>query len=94
MNGIDAGGAILLLVDFLFGVLAGVVGSVARASTHEDRRTSLTGAAPDPGSAGARALHGVYVRGTGWETDVLRGERPADGVVPDTPNEGRRGDRL
>lgn len=91
MNGIDAGGTILLLVDFLFGVLAGVAGSAARASGHEDRRRSLTAAAPDPGCAGARVLNGVHVCGTGWESEVLRGERRPASVTPD----GRRnGDRL
>ena len=97
MNGIDAGTTILLLVDFLFGVLAGIVGTAARASVHEDRRWSLTGTAPDPSCEGTRVLHGVGVSGVGWQSEVRRGERPADmpaRAARPAPDGRPRGDRL
>ena len=72
MNGIGAGSSILLLVDFLFGVTFGVIGSASLASRREDYDYSLTHAPPDPVSDGARVIYGVYTRGSGpqgQETD-------------------------
>jgi hypothetical protein len=52
--------AVALLVDFFLGVTCGVVGGAAHGSRREDRGYTMLGAAPDPVSAGARILHGVY----------------------------------
>lgn len=74
---------ITLLVDFLFGVMFGVVGSASIASRQEDFDYSLTHAPPDPLCGGVRVIHGVYTRG-GSVSDATRpwsrrdDDRPGD----------------
>jgi hypothetical protein len=48
-----------LLIDFLFGITFGVVGSAVYGSR---RGALLVPAADDPLSAGARVIYGVYTR--------------------------------
>jgi hypothetical protein len=57
---ISAAWAIVLLIDFLFGITFGVVGG----AVHGSRRGALlVPAADDLRSAGARVIHGVWTRG-------------------------------
>lgn len=63
--------AYLILVVFLGGVTLGVVAMVAVAVRREDRRYSLSGAAPGAAARGARFLTrfggtGSYHRPRGW----------------------------
>ena len=64
--------AIALLIDFLFGVTFGVVGSASLVSRREDRNYSLVHAPPDPLCDGVRAIQGVYTRGDRWVCDARR----------------------
>lgn len=59
MNAIEQLAALLLLIDFLFGIAIGVVGG---ASFGSRRGVLMWPAANDPVSAGARVIYGVYVR--------------------------------
>jgi hypothetical protein len=83
MSFIEQLSAITLFVDFLFGVMFGVVGSASLASRREDFDYSLTHAPPDPLCDGVRGIHGVYTRG-GSVTDPPRhsahakDDRPGD----------------
>jgi hypothetical protein len=70
--------AVMILVDFLFGVLFGVVGSASLASRREDRDYSLLHAPQDPLCDGARVIHGVYVRGDGFVSNARRQLAHAD----------------
>ena len=63
MGGIGVGVAILLLIAFIAGVVAGLVVVVSVASRREDRLFTLTGAAPGTACKGARVLVGASVRG-------------------------------
>jgi hypothetical protein len=54
--------AIILLVDYLFGLTFGVVGGVVLGSIRENRRMSLLEQAPDPVSAGARVFFNLVTR--------------------------------
>jgi hypothetical protein len=57
---ISAAWAIVLLIDFLFGITFGVVGG----AVHGSRRGALlVPAADDLRSVGARVIHGVWTRG-------------------------------
>jgi hypothetical protein len=57
---ISAVWAIVLLIDFLFGITFGVVGG----AVHGSRRGALlVSAADDLRSAGARVIYGVWTRG-------------------------------
>ena len=84
MGFIEQMSAIALLIDFLFGVTFGVVGSASLASRREDRLYSLVHAPPDPLCDGARVIQGVYTRGDSWVSDTRRaaplgdGDRPGD----------------
>lgn len=62
MNGGVAAEVIAILAMFLTGVALGVVLIVAAAIKREDKKGSLTGAAPDVVSRGARVLTGVGSR--------------------------------
>ena len=73
MSFIEQLSAIAFLVDFLFGVMFGVVGSASFASRREGRCYSLPQAPPDPLCDGGRVIHGVCIRGDGWVSDALRG---------------------
>jgi hypothetical protein len=72
MSFIEQLSAIALLIDFLFGVTFGVVGSASLASRREDRDYSLVHAPPDPLCDGARVIQSVYTRGDSWVSDVRR----------------------
>lgn len=65
--------AIILLIDFLVGLVCGVAGGAIHGSKCEDRERTLLGAAPDPFSAGARVLYGLYTRDDGYLQSLLTG---------------------
>jgi hypothetical protein len=68
MSSIQAAHAIEILATFLGGITLGVVVIVSRAIKREDRRRSLTGAAPDLAARGARILVRYGSRGNRvWE---------------------------
>ena len=79
MNFVEQFTAITLLIDFLFGVTCGVIGSATHGSRREDRGYTLLGAAPDPVSAGARVLHGVYTSADEYMMGLLPGGGKAGG---------------
>jgi len=79
MSFIEQLSAIALLIDFLFGVTFGVVGSSSLASRREDRDYSLVHAPPDPLCAGARVIQGVYICGDHWMSDSRGGAAHGDG---------------
>lgn len=79
MNFVEQLTAITLLIDFLFGVTCGVIGSAVHGSRREDRGYTLLGAAPDPVSAGTRVLHGVYTSADEYMMGLLPGGGEADG---------------
>jgi hypothetical protein len=66
-----------LLIDFLFGITFGVIGS----AVHGSRRGALlTSASDDPLSAGARVIYGVYTRDDdGYLRGLLHGNEQASG---------------
>jgi hypothetical protein len=63
MRGIEATGVIGILAIFLGGIVLGAVLIVSAAIKREDRRYSLSGAAPDALTQGARMLVRVGRRG-------------------------------
>ena len=63
MSGIEAAEAIGILAIFLGGIVLGVVLIVSAAIRREDRRFSLSGAAPDSLAQGARMVMRVGSRG-------------------------------
>jgi len=68
MRGIEATDAIAILAIFLGGMVLGVVLIVSAAIKREERRLSLSGAAPDVLTQGARILIRVGSRGERiWE---------------------------
>lgn len=82
--------AIAILVDFLFGVLIGIVLSVSYASRLEDRCYTLLTAAPNPICGGSRSLLGIYVRGRNHPAG-LRAGRVDIQRVPSGRDPDRRG---
>jgi hypothetical protein len=82
MSFIEQLSAIALLIDFLFGVTFGIVGSASLASRREDREYSLVHAPPDPLGAGARVIQGVYTRGDRWVSDARRSAAQGDNGRP------------
>jgi len=58
MNGSMASAGFIFLAIFLCGVTIGIVAAVAVAIRREDRRYSLSGAAPGVVARGARRLNG------------------------------------
>ena len=71
MSGSAASVAYLILAVFLGGVALGAVAMVAVAIKREDRRYTLSGAAPGAAARGARFLTrfggvGTYYRPRGW----------------------------
>ncbi len=72
MSFIEQLSAITLLIDFLLGVMFGVVGSASLASRREDRDYSLVHAPPDSLCDGVRVIQGVYTRGDRWVSDARR----------------------
>lgn len=81
--------AIGILVDFLFGVMIGLILSVSYASRLEDYCYSLLTRAPHPICDGARILQGVYVRG-GNSPAWPRSRRPGTRRVPGGRDPGRQ----
>jgi hypothetical protein len=76
MNVAEQASAIVLLIDFLFGIACGVVGGASRGSRHEDRERTLFRPAPSVFSEGARVLHRLETRDDdGYLQSLLR--RPA-----------------
>jgi hypothetical protein len=73
MNFVEQLTAIAILIDFLFGVTFGVVGGAILGSRREDYEQSLLGSAPDPLSAGARVIYGVFTRDDGYLRSLLPG---------------------
>jgi hypothetical protein len=68
MSGIQAADAITILAIFLGGIVLGVVVVVSVAIKKEDRKFSLSGAAPGFAARGARMLVGFGSRGERiWE---------------------------
>jgi hypothetical protein len=78
MSFIEQLSAIALLIDFLFGVTFGIVGSASIASRREDRDYSLVHAPPDLLCDGVRLIQGVYTRGDGWVSVARRATAPGD----------------
>jgi hypothetical protein len=78
MSFIEQLSAIALLIDFLFGVTFGVVGTASLASRREDHDYSLVHAPPDPLCEGVRVVQGVYTRGDRWVSDARRAASPGD----------------
>lgn len=58
--------AIILLVDYLLGVACGMFGGLVFGSVRENYKMSLLEQAPDPISAGARALLRPFIRDDGY----------------------------
>ena len=79
MNVIEQLTAQGLLIDFLFGITIGVVGSAVYGSR---RGALLAPAADDPLSAGARVIYGVYTRD---DDGYLRGLLPGNGQASGDP---------
>lgn len=71
--------AIILLTDYLFGVVFGMFGGVVFGSVLENHRMTLLGRAPDPLSAGTRAILGLFVRDDGYLGSLPPGRRTAVG---------------
>ena len=67
MNGSAASVAYLILAVFLGGIALGVVAMVAVAVRKEDRRYSLSGAAPGAAARGARWLTGFGGSGSHFQ---------------------------
>ena len=67
MNGSAASIAYLILAVFLGGIALGVVAMVAVAVRKEDRRYSLSGAAPGAAARGARWLTGFGGAGSHYQ---------------------------
>jgi hypothetical protein len=89
MSFVEQLSAVALLVDFLLGVTFGVVGSAAYGSIRDDLEHTMLGAAPDPLSAGARVLHGVYTSSDEYMRSLLaRGDEAA---IPDRPGDDASG---
>lgn len=65
--------AIAILIDFLFGVTFGIIGGAILGSRREDYKKTMLGEAPDPLSAGARVVYGVFTRDDGYLQSLLRG---------------------
>jgi hypothetical protein len=80
--------AVMLLVGLLGGVMAGIVTGASVGSRVEDRDYSLTGPAPDLLSEGARVVHGLFIRGTGFVSDTRRGDGSSNQIAnEDEPGE-------
>jgi hypothetical protein len=94
MNFVEQLSAVALLADFFLGVTCGFVGSAARGSRREDRDYTLLGAAPDPISAGARVIHGVYTRADEYMRGLLRGGGEAGEESRGIDDSGAQGQEL
>lgn len=73
INFVEQLSAIALLIDFLAGVLCGVVGSASHGSRSEDQKRTLLRGAPGPVSDGARTINGLSAHDPdGYLSDLLR----------------------
>lgn len=80
VNFADQARAIAILVDYFFGLAFGVIGGAIFGSVRESRRMSLLQQAPDPVSAGARVLFGLFMRDDGgYLRGLLRAKDEASG---------------
>jgi hypothetical protein len=77
---ISAVWAIVLLIDFLFGITCGVVGGAVHGSR---RGVLLAPASDDLLSAGARVIYGVYTRD---DDGYLHSLLPGNGRAPANPH--------
>ena len=96
MNLVEQLTAIAILIDFLVGVTFGVVGGAILGSRREDHEMTLLGDAPDPLSAGARVIHGVFTLDDGYLRSLLPGSREAtrnDGIDDGSESQGPGLDR-
>jgi len=60
--------ALLAVCLFAAGAAAGIIAVVAVAIRREERKLTLTGAAPGPVASAGRWLNGLYVRAPGGTT--------------------------
>jgi hypothetical protein len=86
MNFVEQLTAIAILIDFLFGVTFGIIGAAIIGSRREDYEKSVLGDAPDPLSAGARVIHGVFTRDDGYLRSLLPGA--AEATKNDSADDG------
>lgn len=78
INFADQASAIVILVDYLFGLAFGVIGCMIFGSVRENHAMSLLRQAPDPVSAGARVIFGVFTRDDdGYLKSLPPGDRTA-----------------
>jgi hypothetical protein len=94
MNFVEQLTAIAILIDFLFGVTFGFVGGAILGSRREDYDFSLLRAAPDPLSAGARVIHGVFTRDDGYLQRLLPGGAAAAEKQDGNDESGSQGQGL
>lgn len=81
-----------LLIDFLFGIAFGVVGSAVYGSR---RGVLLVPASDDPLSAGARVIYGVYTRDDdGYLRGLLPGNDQASGDPRGDDGSGSQGQEV
>ena len=83
--------AIILLVDYLFGVALGMYGCVVFGSVRENHGMSLLERAPDPLSAGTRVILGLFIRDDGYLRSLPPGRHPATGDSPGDDSSGSVG---
>jgi hypothetical protein len=93
MNFVEQLTAITILIDFLFGVTFGVVGGAILGSRREDYENTLLGEAPDPLSAGARIIYGVFTRDDGYLRSLLPGATRNDSTDDGSGSQGPGLDR-
>ncbi len=94
MNFVEQLSAVVLLVDFLLGVVFGVVGGASHGSRREDREYSLLTTAPDDVSAGARLINGVCTRDDGYLRGLLPGGGEKAGDASGDDSAGSHGQEL
>lgn len=94
MNFVEALSAIAILIDFLFGLTFGIVGGAILGSRREDYDKTLLRAAPDPLSAGARVIHGVFTRDDGYLQSLLPGGAVAAENQDGDDESGSQGEEL
>lgn len=82
MNFVEQVSAIVLLVDFLFGITFGLIGGAVIGSR---RGALLWPESDDSLSAGARVIYGVYTRD---DDGYLRGLLSGGGQASDNPRGG------
>jgi hypothetical protein len=77
-NFADQAPAVIIMIDYLSGLSCGLLGCMIFGSVRENREMSLLRSAPDPVSAGARVMFGLYTRDPGgYLQSILPGHRRA-----------------